>query len=125
MTLAVDFDGVIHKYLRGWADGSIYDDPVRDAFVSLDFLMQRGPVFIHTARKPAQVARWIEKRSGYTIECTTWLPRTWYGKRKPFWNTRGLLLVTDRKYPATHYIDDRALRFSSWDQVMYDLHITA
>lgn len=123
MTIAVDFDGVIHRYSRGWGDGSIYDAPMKNALMSLDLLLQRHPVFIHTARKPQQVARWIEQQSCHTIECTTLLPRTWYGRRKRFWNTKGLLLVTDRKFPAEVYIDDRALRFTTWDEVIIALGV--
>jgi hypothetical protein len=121
VTIAVDFDGVIHKYGKGWADGTIYDDFVADAMISLLTLMDRDAVFIHTSRNPRQVARWIEKKTSHAIECTTWLPRTWYGKRKKFWNTKGLLLVTDRKLPAKVYIDDRAIRFTSWKDALNQL----
>jgi hypothetical protein len=122
MTIAVDFDGVIHAYRFGWRDGAIYDDPAPDAFVSLELLMDRDSVFIHTSRTPKEVARWIEYRSLGVIKCRTRLPRYWWGKRfgrrKPFWNTRGILLVTDRKFPATMYIDDRAVRFTDWKDIM-------
>lgn len=124
MTIAVDFDGVIHKYGRGWGDGTIYDTSVDKALWALMVLLDRGPVFVHTSRNPKKVAQWIERESGHTIECTTRLPRTWWGKRKSFWNERGLLLVTDRKFPATVYIDDRAFRFTAWnDELLKHLKI--
>lgn len=121
MTIAVDFDGVIHSYERGWDDGTIYGDFLPNAMPALLTLLNRDAVFIHTTRNPRHVARWIERNSGHTIDCTTHLPRTWYGRRTPFWNTRGLLLVTDRKLPATVYIDDRAHRFDDWSAVMVAL----
>jgi hypothetical protein len=121
MTIAVDFDGVIHTYDRGWADGTIYGDWKPDALAALLTLLERDAVFIHTTRNPKQVARWIERTSGHNIDCTTRLPRTRYGRRKPFWNTRGLLLVTDRKLAATVYIDDRAHRFEDWASTMVAL----
>lgn len=117
-TVAVDFDGVLHTYDKGWHDGTIYGDWVPDADIALTQLMQQYAVFVHTTRNPKQVARWIERTTGYGIECTTMLPRTWYGRRKPFWSTQGLLLVTDRKLAAIAHIDDRAVRFTNWHDAL-------
>lgn len=122
-TVAVDFDGVLHSYDKGWHDGSVYGDRKPGAVAALSQLTQQYAVFIHTTRNAKQVARWIERTSGYAFECTTHPPRTWYGQRKPFWNTQGLLLVTDRKYPAIAYIDDRAVRFEDWWQSLRALGI--
>lgn len=115
-TIAVDFDGPLHAYSRGWGDGSIYDDWTRDAVPALSRLMRHHAVFVFTSRNPRQVARWIERESGYGIEATThhsWLP--W---RRRFWDTQGVLLVTNRKLPAVAYIDDRAIRFTTWEQAL-------
>lgn len=125
MTISVDFDGVIHAYSKGWTDGTIYDVPIVDALYSLELLMQRDAVFIHTSRNPRQVARWIEKRTWHHILCTTRIPRNWFGKRKPFWNKRGILLVTDRKLSASIYIDDRGYRFESWKETLSELDISS
>ena len=114
-TVAVDFDGVIHDYKRGWQDGSIYGEFMPGAVIGLSWLMSRYAVFVHTTRNARQVARWIEDRSGHGIECTTHVPR------KGFWNERGYLLVTNRKLPAVAYIDDRGIRFENWDQALADL----
>jgi hypothetical protein len=118
-TVAVDFDGVLHTYDKGWQDGSIYGEFMPGAVMALSWLMQHYAVFIHTTRNPRQVARWIEDRSGHGIECvTTAHPLPW---KRQFWNQRGVLLVTNRKLPAIAYIDDRAIRFTSWDQALTDL----
>lgn len=114
-TVAVDFDGVIHTYERGWQDGSIYGEFMPGAVVGLSRLMSNYAVFVHTTRNARQVARWIEDKSGHGIECTTSVPRS------GFWNSQGYLLVTSRKLPAVAYIDDRGIRFTSWDQALTDL----
>lgn len=111
-TVAVDFDGVLHSYERGWADGAIYGDWKPGAVAALSQLMQQYAVFVHTTRDAKQVARWIEQKSGYAFECTTRVPRS------GFWNEQGVVLVTDRKLAAIAYIDDRAVRFTNWPDAL-------
>jgi hypothetical protein len=112
-TVAVDFDGVIHAYSRGWQDGTIYDEPVPGAFNALRSLMETCAVMIHTTREPASVARWIKAQSG--IEMSWCADENDTGE---FWNGRDSILVTRRKLPAVAYIDDRGIRFTSWDQAL-------
>jgi hypothetical protein len=38
-----------------------------------------------------------------------------------FWAMKGVLLITQRKYPAEAYIDDRGIRFEDWGQVLEDV----
>lgn len=113
--IAVDFDGVIHAYRQGWKDGTIYDEPVPGAFDALRTLMEHHAVLIHTTRHALPVAGWISEHSG--IPCITDELRN----SGPFWNTSGVLLVTNWKYPAVAYIDDRGIRFENWDQALADL----
>ena len=122
-TVAVDFDGVIHAYSRGWQDGSIYDEPLPGAFEAIRALMDQGiAVFVHTTRDPYQVEQWIDEKSAEPdragrISC---LIDNGEGHAE-FWNEVGALLITRRKYPAIVYIDDRGLRFESWEQALEDL----
>lgn len=112
MTLAVDFDGVIHRYSKGWVDGSIYDEPIPGSLDGLRKLMEQEAVFIHTTRDERQVALWLEVR-GFAV-CYSW-------DGPPFWNERGILLVTNKKLAARAYLDDRAVRFVNWEQALADL----
>lgn len=117
-TVAVDFDGVLHSYERGWHDGTIYGDWKPDAVAAMTRLMGEYAVFVHTTRSPRQVARWIERNSGYALECTTRCA-PW----RTFWDVYGVLLVTRRKLPAVAYLDDRALPFTDWRQALKALGV--
>jgi hypothetical protein len=110
-TIAVDFDGVIHDYLHGWGDGTIYGDPIPGAHESLTELLADRPVAIFTAREVTSVATWIQDRLGIPTLAD---PASTIG----FWTERGKLLVTNRKVAAVAYIDDRAIRFWDWHTVM-------
>lgn len=51
MTIAVDFDGVIHGYSEGFKDGTIYDEPVPGAADALRKLKDEGhKIYIFTTR---------------------------------------------------------------------------
>lgn len=106
-TIAIDFDGVIHAYSKGWHDGTIYDVPVYGAFAALDDLMTKYAVAIFTTRSVYQVIEWLANY-GYNNTTNVWTP--------PFWNETGRILVTNQKPAAIAYIDDRAIRFIDWRQ---------
>ena len=65
-TLAIDFDGVIHAYRNGWADGTIYDEPIMGAREALQSFIDRGwRIVVFTSRasdpdKRAEVMEWLD-----------------------------------------------------------------
>lgn len=115
-TVAVDFDGVIHRYSKGWRDGSIYDPPMPGAVEGLQALMAQYAVFVFTTRPAAQAAEWLAGR-GFAV-------RVDGDPDSPeFWNARGVLLVANRKLPAVAYLDDRAVRFTGWPRALSSLGV--
>lgn len=133
-TIAVDFDGVIHKYSKGWQDGSIYDTEITLVFDSIKQLFDEGySVFIFSTRSPRQIRNWIRQNimeTDYDINGLGGDPTEYitakYGYTckvipfwKKFWNEKNVLGVTKRKLPAHIYIDDRALKFEGdWLQTL-------
>jgi hypothetical protein len=106
MAISVDFDVPVHDYTEGWKDGSIYGDETPGAFAALRALMAIDAVFIHTTRPAAPTAAWLAERGGFETladDGTLGLE---------FWDRRGVLLVTNSKYPAYAYVDDRAVPFT-------------
>lgn len=116
-TVAIDFDGVIHAYSKGWHDGTIYDEPEPGAFDGLHALMTTHSVVIFTSRNTEQVADWLfERKLGINI---TWEPPG--AVTCDFWNERDRILVTNRKLPSVVFLDDRAVRFYNWKQAIAEM----
>ncbi len=113
MSIAFDFDGVVHRYRKGWADGTIYDQPVEGALEGLVSLLAKGEsVFILSTRDPQQIKRWFEGVAHFPY------PVEEIPVDVKFWNKPKVLGVTNRKLPATHYVDDRAVRFTNWRDIL-------
>lgn len=109
-TIAVDFDGVIHKYSKGYHDGTCYDDPMPGAIEGLKKLMEKYTVFVLSTRKPEDIQHWF----GVHTDIGTEIIRD----DREFYENQYLLGISQRKLPAIYYIDDRALFFIDWEQTL-------
>ncbi len=92
-TLAVDFDGVIHAYSKGWQGGAIYDELVDGCTEALRQLHKRYRLVIFTARHDLGAVNdyLAEHRIAHLFED-----------------------VTNRKPMAVAYLDDRGVTFTGW-----------
>lgn len=145
-TICIDFDGVIHQYSQGWKDGSIYDNPVNNAFETINLLVEQGySVVIFSTRSPYQIKKWLVRFSNQLLYMSqsefmdryypfqeidqTIIENEYSNKRlqhkvkvipfwKKFWNS-STIGITRRKLPATIYVDDRALKFEgNWSNTL-------
>lgn len=115
-TIAIDFDGVIHKYSKGWHDGSCYDEPMSNSEYALKRLMREyhdASIFIFTTRDCGQVKNWFDKYFKFSTQI---IPDD-----VQFWNTKGVIGITNKKLPAVMYIDDRAVKFTRWTEEFIEL----
>jgi hypothetical protein len=102
-TIAIDFDGVIHKYSKGWQGGKIYDKPVEGAIEAYYELIKKYNVVIFTSREDTEaVKRWMDKHFDFEKNLGH------------FYEPE----VTNVKPIATAYIDDRGIRFSDWKSTL-------
>jgi len=100
-TLAIDFDGVIHKYSKGFQGlDNIYDGPMDGTLNGLKELKDQGFVLkILSSRPKEYIQPWLNKHGldKYISE------------------------ISNHKFPATIYIDDRGFEFKNWGQCLTNL----
>jgi hypothetical protein len=104
-TIAIDFDGTIHAYSKGWDDGSIYDHPTEGCFEALQQLYKDGyELVIYTCRanNPGSLKSLIEWMEHWQISTFT----------------KFEYKVTSMKPVAKCYIDDRGIRFTNWKDML-------
>jgi hypothetical protein len=110
-TIAVDFDGVIHRYSKGWHGGSIYDPPVKGAREALARIHDHYKVVIFTTR----VNRDMPGSERQLDAVLAWLEMHEFRRGQHFDE------ITHVKPPALAYIDDRAIRFTDWESALDEL----
>ena len=108
--IAVDFDGVIHKNSKGYYDGTIYDDPIPGSYEALKKLSETYDVVIFTAK--AKPDRGLVNGKTGTQLVWEWL--------KEHRMDKFVTKVTAEKPRAVQYIDDKAVKFTSWNDYWSD-----
>lgn len=97
-TIAIDFDGVIHRYSQGWQQGQIYDPPVPGFFEWAQEAQKHFNLVIHSSRASAL----------FGIDQI----RSWLNRHLSEWQGEPLRLdIQPEKPPAWITIDDRCIRF--------------
>ena len=106
--IALDFDGVIHKNSKGYHDGTIYDEPVDGAKEALVQLSKQYDVVLFTVKaKPDRGL--INGKSGTEL-VWDWL--------KDHGMDKYVTKVTSEKPRAVFYVDDKAVQFTTWADVI-------
>lgn len=111
-TIAVDFDGVIHDYQDGFKDGSLYGDPMPGAQDTLKRLVEEGyKIVIFTVRLNSVWYESEKDKNIYKDKIAVWLSEHGIKAGTHFHD------LTGEKPPALVYIDDRAMRFTKWEDI--------
>ena len=99
-TIAIDFDGVIHQYSKGFQGlTNAYDPPMPGVLGALKKLKDSGYRLIIVSSRPVKpIHQWLEK----------------YNMSEYFDD------VSNTKHPAKYYIDDHAIRFDKKDSSAWE-----
>ena len=109
--IAIDFDGVIHNFDKGYFDGTCYGNPIEGSLEALKKLSEDYEIIIFTAKaKPDRPL--VNGKTGTEL-VIEWLTRhgvIQYVKE-----------VTSEKPRAKIYIDDKGYYFEDWSVTLKDI----
>ena len=108
-TLAIDFDGVIHDRNLGFHDGTCYGEPIKGAINAIKLLWARNFTIIIFTCKANPDRPLINGKTG------TELVWDWLKKHNI---DKYIKNVTYNKPNALFYIDDKAIHFNNWNNIL-------
>jgi hypothetical protein len=112
-SIAIDFDGVIHRYSRGYADGTIYNVPIAGAKEAMNAFVLKGfRVVIFTTRLNQEINTDAKSQQKMILD---WFDKYGFKKDQHYHE------MTGSKPLAKVYIDDRGLRFTDWNSTIHQL----
>lgn len=109
--IGVDFDGVIHRCSKGFYDGTIYDPPIEGSKEALDKLSKKYDVIVFSA-KARDDRPIVDGKTGREL-IEEWLEK--------YDMMQYVKEVSAEKPRAVCYIDDKAIRFDTWEQSLSDV----
>jgi phosphoheptose isomerase len=107
--LAIDFDGVVHTFDKGWHDGTCYGDPIEGSLEAIKKLSEKYNIIIFTAKvRPDRPL--VNGKTGYEL-VEEWLENN---------NVRQYVdEITYEKPRAEYYIDDKGIKFNNnWNEIL-------
>lgn len=112
-TIAIDFDGVLHGYSKGWQDGKIYDVPKPGAKEAMEKLHKNFWLIIYSTRNYDRVVDGVLEPNQRN-EMREWLEF----HKIPFDQ-----IHTDPGKPICKcFVDDNAVRFESWETALPQIY---
>ena len=106
--LAIDFDGVIHTFDKGWYDGTCYGEPIEGSLEAIKKLSKSYNIIIFTAKaKPSRPL--VNGKTG------TELVEEWLIKHNVMQYVQE---ITSEKPRSQIYIDDKGYHFQNWKDTL-------
>ena len=106
--IAIDFDGVIHVFDKGWHDGTCYGEPIAGSLQAIKKLSEKFNIIIFTAKaKPGRPL--VNGKTG------TELVAEWLKKHDVY---KYVDEITAEKPRSQIYIDDKGYHFKNWDDTL-------
>tara|TARA_A100001515_G_scaffold134538_1_gene124740 strand:- start:219 stop:608 length:390 start_codon:yes stop_codon:yes gene_type:complete len=107
--LAIDFDGVVHTFDKGWHDGTCYGQPIEGSLDAIRTLSSKYKIIIFSAKvRPDRPL--VDGKTGHD------LVKEWLTKHDVM---KYVSDITHEKPRAEFYIDDKAIEFrNNWAEIL-------
>lgn len=112
--IAIDFDGVIHTFDKGFHDGTCYGEPINGAKEALEKISKKFNIIIFSSKVKTDRPL-INDKTGLEL-VSEWLEK--HNLKKY------IKEITCEKPRAQYYIDDKAIEFNDWETTLKKINFS-